>query len=70
MAWSLEAFTSMDFSAKSSMLSRTQRKPHKPKVVKLLDEGIRCPLKSGCDKTNYTLEGIRQNLLPSAFEVY
>ena len=44
MVWSLEESTSMDFSGKSSMLSRKQRKPHKTKVVELPDEGIPFPL--------------------------
>ena len=40
MVWSLEEFIDIDFSSKSSLLARMQRKPHKTKAIELLEEGF------------------------------
>ena len=39
------------------------------KVVELLGEGICFLLKYKCDRVDYTLEGIRQNIMPSLFDL-
>jgi len=59
MAWTLDAFSSMDLSVKESGLARRQRKPHKFKAIDALDGDIVFPLKSEFDRANYTLEGAK-----------
>ena len=46
MVWSLEDFATIDLSTKSLSLSIRYSRPHKTKVVDLLDEEICFPLKS------------------------
>ena len=42
---------------------------HMTKVVDLLDNGMRFPLKSEYDRVNFTLEGIRRNIQSSALDL-
>ena len=44
------------------------RRPHKTKIVELLDGGVVFPLKSDYDRSNFTLEGIRRARPPSILE--
>ena len=69
MVWTLEEFADLDLSTQSSILSRRSRRPHKTKVVVLLDEGICFPLKAEYNRVNYTLDGISQSTPPSALEL-
>jgi hypothetical protein len=69
MVWSLEEFTDIDLSSKSSLLARKQRKRHKTKAIEMPKEGICFPLKSESDHANSTLEGLRQTSPPSLFEL-
>ena len=69
MVWTLEEFADLDLSTQSSILSRRSRRPHKTKVVVLLDEGICFPLKAEYNRVNYTLDGIWQSTPPSALEL-
>ena len=66
MVWTLEEFADMDFSTKSSTVSRRSRRPHKTKVVDLPDDGICFPWKSEYDRVNYILKGLRRGTPPSA----